>query len=309
MRFDLNAALSTFRLIAAHGSFTRAAAQLNVSPSALSQTLRQLESYLGVRLCNRTTRQVSLTEGGSLFLSRITPSLNALEQAIDELRQSSNLATGTLRLTLPRVVAQYLVEPALAEFMHKYPQVKLDLDINDGFRRVVADGYDAGIRLGKSLEQDMVAVPLGGVLRFVLVASPDYLAKHGHPKTPYELHQHACLCYRFMSSGAVHQWTFAELVNQTRSEKTRQTFEILPEWQLCANEHATCIQAAIDGAGLTYVFDVEVRELINSGKLESVLDNWIVPVSGFYLYYPNREYMPLKLRVFIDHMRKQVKTL
>ncbi|MGN6738633.1 LysR family transcriptional regulator [Dyella sp. KULCS107] len=297
MRDDHTPALRAFHLIARHGSFTRAAAELEVTASALSQTIRQLEQRLGVRLLQRTTRRVGLTEAGRLFLERITPALAAIDGALDELRQHGDRPAGTLRVTVPEIVLEWLVAPMQAEFLRRWPDITLDIHATGGLVDLVADGYDCGIRLGERLARDMVAVPLGGKVRSVVAATPSYLDAHGRPQHPRDLQSHACVRNRYISSGAIYRWEFAQ---------RGRWFEIDVNGPLIVNEPALAIRAALDGLGLTHTLEPAVREHVAAGRLETVLDHWLPQYDGFYLYYPSRFQVPPKLRVFIDFLRTQL---
>jgi DNA-binding transcriptional LysR family regulator len=293
-------ALRAFRTIAEYGSFTRAAAALEVTASALSQTLLQLESQLGTRLLQRTTRKVGLTEAGNELLQRIAPALNELDLAIDAIRQHGDRPRGTLRLTLPSVVAHVVIEPILGEFMARWPDVKLDLCVNDGLNDLVAEGFDAGIRLGERLQRDMVAVPVGGPLRAVVVGSPAYFERHGRPKEPKDLQHHACIKHRLASSGGIYRWEFA---HRSGAQKGR-WYEIAVDGSLTVNDISLALRAAQDGIGLACMLEISARAGIDSGLLECVLEPWLPPFDGFYLYYPSRFQVPPKLRVFIDFIRE-----
>jgi DNA-binding transcriptional LysR family regulator len=297
MRDDQTPALRAFHLIARHGSFTRAAAEMEVTASALSQTMRQLEQRLGVRLLQRTTRRVGLTEAGKLFLERITPALAAIDVALDELRQHGERPAGTLRVTVPEIVLDWLVAPMQAEFLRRWPDVTLDIDVTGGLVDLVAGGYDCGIRLGERLARDMVAVPLGGQVRSVVVASPGYLDKHGRPQHPRDLQAHACVRNRYISSGGIYRWEFAQ---------RGRWFDVDVNGPLIVNDPALAIRAALDGLGLTHTLEPAVREHLKAGRLETVLDTWLPPYDGFYLYYPSRFQVPPKLRAFIDFLRERM---
>jgi DNA-binding transcriptional LysR family regulator len=302
MRNDNTAVLRAFHAIARHGSFTRAAAELEVTASALSQSLRQLEERLGVRLLQRTTRKVGLTEAGALFLERIAPALGQIDDAIDDLRQHGQRAAGTLRITLGHGVLNQMVAPHLLQFMHAYPEVKLDIVADDALTDLVAAGIDAGIRLGERLARDVVAVPLGGPLRASVSGSPRYFKKHGQPQHPRDLAQHACARFRYSGSGAIYRWEFAHRGGAQRGR----WFEIDADGPLTVNQSSLAIQAALDGMLLVYALEPEVRAHVAARRLLSVLDAWLPPFDGLYLYYPSRRQMPPKLRVFIDFMRERL---
>lgn len=290
-------ALHAFRLIAHHRSFSRAAAELDVSPSALSQSLRQLEAQLGVRLFNRTTRKVALTEAGDAFLARIAPALSEIDAAVEALHASQDIPAGRLRLTLPRTAFIMVLAPALADFIKAYPAIEVDLDIENRLTDIVAEGFDAGIRLGEALQQDMVAVPISVAFRFIVVGAPAYFAEHGRPQCPADLQTHRCLRFRFATRGAVHRWDFIE---------DGRGVEVAVEGPLIANDSSQHTHFAAQGVGLAYVPEPLAREALASGHLQTVLDDWLPPPDAFYLYLPSRAHLPPKLRAFIDFMRARI---
>ena len=292
-------ALRAFRTIAEHGSFTRAAAALDVTASALSQTLRRLEQQLGARLLHRTTRRVGLTEAGHVLLARIAPALNELDAAMEALRQHDGRPSGTLRLTMPQL--PWLLEARLAEFMTRWSEVQLDIHVDNNLSDLIAEGFDAGIRLGERLQRDMVAVPISGPVRSVVAGSPAYFERQGRPRHPRDLQTFPCVKFRHASSGALYRWEFAQ---RSGPHKGR-WFEIAVEGGLIVNDMTLAVRAASDGIGLVYALEPVVREALADGRLESVLDLWLPPFEGFYLYYPSRFQVPPKLRVFIDFMRQQ----
>lgn len=290
-------AVSAFARVAQCGSFTRAAAALGVSPSALSQTIRGLETQLGVRLLQRTTRRVGLTEAGAQFLRSVMPALESLAVAFDALNDWRAHPAGTLRINLSRVASELLVMPYLAEFSAAYADITLELIMDDGISDLVAEGCDAGIRLGERLAQDVVAVRLGGEQRTIVAGSPAYFARHGKPSTPEDLCTHDCLRYRFASSGGIYRWEF------TRDGRT---FEVDLNGRVVTNDLRTMVEAALQGVGLVHVIEDYVRAPLADGRLERVLDEWCQPFPGFYLYTPSRAHMPLKLRAFIDFLQAKL---
>ena len=299
---DHSPALRAFHTIARHGSFTRAAAELEVTPSALSQTMRQLEQRLGARLLQRSTRKVGLTEAGRLFLERIGPALAEIDGAVEALRQHGDHPAGTLRITASHSLLDQLLAPMLADFLRAYPDITLDLIADNALTDLVADGVDAGIRLGERLARDVVALPLGGPLRAVVVGAPAYFARHGRPQHPRELQQHACARFRYRSSGAIYRWEFAHPAGKQRGR----WFDVDVDGPLIANEPPPPIQAALDGVVLAHVLEPMVRDHVAAGRLETVLDAWTPPFDGFHLFYPSRQQVPPKLRVFIDFLRERL---
>ncbi|MBN8734884.1 MAG: LysR family transcriptional regulator [Xanthomonadales bacterium] len=290
-------ALRAFVSIAHHGSFTRAARELDVTASALSQMLAQFERQLGVRLLQRTTRRVGLTEAGREFLVRIAPAMTVIDDAVESARQHGERPAGNLRIT---VAMGTLLAPVLAEFLAAYPQITLEVSVNTALTDLVAQGFDAGIRLGERLEKDMIAIPLGGPMRSAVVGSPAYFARHGKPKHPRELSQHDCIRFRFASGGLYH-WEFAHPSGKERGR----WFEIEVSGNLIVNDNALATGAARDGAGLTHLPVTAVQADIDAGRLESVLERWLPPYDGLYLYYPCRYQMPPKLRVFVDFLKQR----
>jgi DNA-binding transcriptional LysR family regulator len=290
-------ALLVFARVAANASFTRAARELEVSASALSQTIRALETRLGVRLLNRTTRQVGLTEAGATLLARVEPALLDIDCAVEDLRQQREHPAGVLRITVPQVGVPALLEPYLADFLAAYPEIQLDLQVDSALNDLVADGLDAGIRLGEKVQRDMIALPLGGVQRSVVVGAPAYFARHGMPKHPRELQSHNCLRFRFARGGATYRWEFCE---------RRRWYEVGIEGNLTCNDHALLLRTASSGVGLVHTMESLVRAQLAAGTLVSVLDAYLPPYDGFYLYYPSRAQLAPKLRVFADFLRARM---
>jgi len=289
-------ALIAVAAVARHGSFTRAAEGSGMSTSALSQTVRALEARLGVRLFNRTTRRVALTEAGAQLLARVQPALAEIEAAFESLDEARATPTGTLRITLSRVASELLVLPHLAEFMERYPQIRLELSLDDGFTDLVGEGFDAGIRLGESLAPGMVAAALGGPVHLAVVGSPAYFARRPPPATPADLGAHDCLHYRF-ATGGVYRWEFAQPGEPGR------VFDVVTEGSFVTNDLRTMVRAAEEGIGLLHVIDDYVKAQLDDGRLLPVLQPWCPSFPGFYLYTAGRAQMPAKLRVLIDYLR------
>ncbi|MGN6580777.1 MAG: LysR substrate-binding domain-containing protein [Bordetella sp.] len=292
-------ALAAFAAVARHGSFTRAAGETGVSPSALSQSVRALEAQLKIRLFNRTTRRVALTEAGAQFFERVRPALAELADAIEALDETRDRPAGTLRVTLPRIANELLVLPHLGEFTQRYPQIRLELALDDGFTDLVAQGFDAGIRLGQSIAQDMVAVPLGGDVRIAVAGAPAYFKSHLKPRTPDDLATHDCLHYRFATSGGIYRWEFAQ------PDDSRRVFNVQTRGHFVTNDLRTMVRAALEGVGLVHVIEDYVREELADGRLVRVLDDWCPSFQGFFLYTPGRAQMPAKLRALIDFLQEK----
>ena len=289
-------AVAAFACVARHGSFTRAAAELGVSTSALSQTVRALEAQLGVRLLARTTRRVGLTEHGGRFLQRVAPGLQQIDAAFADLDFLRDRPAGTLRINLAAVAAEQLVCPHLPDFLARYPEVTVELYADRTLADIVEGQFDAGIRLGECLQRDMVALPLGPMQRQAIVATPAYLARRGVPATPDALTGHDCIRWR-RSDGRIQPWEF------TRGGRD---FQVEVDGRLVVNDTVMGLDALRRGTGLGQVFAWQVRGDIAAGRLQSVLEDWQAPFPGWFVYYPAREHMAPKLRVFIDFMRERL---
>lgn len=287
--------LRAFAVIARWRSFRQAAVELNVSPSALSHTMRALEERLGVRLLNRTTRSVAPTAAGEQLLTRLSPALMDIENALEAVNVFRDSPVGTLRINAPRAAAELVLAPLILRFLQGYPGMKVDLVADDGLVDIVAMGFDAGVRFGESLQQDMVALPLGRAQRFVVVASPAYLAEHGEPTDPRQLGGHRCIGIRF-PSGASYRWEFA---------RGDERLEIEVDGPLAVNDMRLMVDAAQSGLGLAYVYAQYAQAGLATGLLQQVLSNWCPEIAGFYLYYPSRKLMPAGLKAFIDLLKTQ----
>ena len=286
-------ALAAFACVARLASFRQAAIELGVSPSALSQTIRNLERRLGTRLLQRTTRRVGLTEPGQRLLQEMLPALERIGGALQAMEESRDVPAGQLRITTPRFAAEHLLLPFLPAFHARYPQVQIELSIQSAMVDVVAEGFDAGVRLGESLAAGMIAVPLGPPLRLAVVAAPAYLQQHGVPAKPEDLVNHACLRHR-SSDGRIMPWEFS---------RDGHDFNIEVDGPLLLNDSQLALHAARAGLGLLQVFAHSARAELEDGRLLRVLDDWQLPFAGFHLYYPSRDQLAPKLRVFIDFMR------
>ncbi|HBN8522165.1 LysR family transcriptional regulator [Pseudomonas aeruginosa] len=289
-------ALAWFTHIARHRSFTKAATEMEMSRAALSQHLKGLEQQLNVRLLHRTTRDMSLTEEGRRLFEAVEPALKMIDAAIAELGEVTASPTGLIRINSSRIAARTLLEPYLGEFLSRYPGLRVELVLNDGFANIIADGADVGIRLGESLDEHMVAVPITPRIEMAIVGSPDYFKRHGIPLTPADLIQHNCLAYRFSSSGTLDRWAFTS----PDAESRNQVFE--PRGSAVFNDDESMLKAALQGVGLVKYLDVCVREQLTSGELVRVLQPWCPSFAGFYLYAPTRAQMPAKVRALIDFL-------
>ncbi|YCH20713.1 LysR substrate-binding domain-containing protein [Pseudomonas sp. D1-3] len=273
-------------------SFARAAEHLGLSPSALSQTIRQLERRLGARLLNRTTRSVAPSTSGELLYRRIAPLLREMAVAVAEVSEATGRISGTLRINAPGIAARTLIAPRLARFHQTHPDVLLDIVVEDALTDIVVGRFDAGIRVGGRLEKDMVAIRLTPDLNMVAVAAPQYLARRGTPQSPAELQDHACINWRLQMDGRPYRWEF-----QNRG----QPLDVAVEGPVVTNHPDIGIAAAVQGLGIAYHFEREsLGELLAQGRLIQVLADWSISRPGLFLYYPNRQHRPAALSAFID---------
>jgi DNA-binding transcriptional LysR family regulator len=286
--------LDAFVAIARTKNFRRAAREQGVSVSSFSQRLRDMEERLGVRLLNRTTRSVALTEAGELLLARAAPAISDVNAALEEVRGLRGVPSGRLRINAPPPAIDLVLAPLIGPFLEAFQQVELEIVGQSGFIDIVGAGYDAGVRYGEHLEQDMIAIPLGPPQRYALVAAPAYLARHGRPKHPRDLLDHACIRVR-LSSGAMLDWEF---------EKAGRAVQLSPPAKLVVNHPAPAMRAARDGVGFWLTFRDYVSETIASGALVSVLDDWCPPFPGPFLYYPSRHQPPPALAAFVNFVRE-----
>ncbi len=288
--------LEAFTAVARARSFRSVARLRGVSASSLSEALCRLEARLGVRLLNRTTRSVTPTEAGQRLLERLGPALSEVAAALDAVNGFRDSPTGTLRLNVPTVVARLVLPPILGPFLAAHPGISLEVTAEDSFVDVLAAGFDAGIRYDERLEKDMIAVPIGSrVQRFKVVGAPAYFAAHGRPSHPRDLLNHACIRHRF-ASGVMHPWEF---------ERDGEIVKITPTARVIANNIDLEIAAAIQELGLIATFEGFVEQELKSGALEPVLEDWLQPFSGPFLYYPSRRHMPAPLRAFVDFIKRR----
>ncbi len=296
---DELAGLSVLLMVAEKRSFTAAAAELRVTPSAVSQTVSALEARVGVRLLQRSTRKVGLTEAGERFLSRVRPAVEEVRSALSSLDDARARPGGTLRLSVSRVASRALIEPVLARFLAAYPELRLDVAFDEGLTPIIEQGFDAGIRLGETLERDMVAVRLGEKQRAAVVGSAGYFAERGTPKHPRDLLEHECINYRMVTSRRLYEWEFTE---------AGKDFRIGVNGRLVCNDADLMLRAARDGVGIAYALESLVREELASGTLVRVLERYCEPFPGYYLYYPSRAHVAPKLRALIDFLKSEHRT-
>jgi DNA-binding transcriptional LysR family regulator len=285
--------LDVFAAIVRCGGFRAAALERGVSSSALSQTINTLEEALGIRLLNRTTRSVAPTEAGERLLQRLGPALSDIRLAVDDLNQLKENPSGTLRINAPGPAIDHVLLPAMFDFMARYADVKVELISDAAVIDIVEQGFDAGVRFGKQLAQDMIAVPLGPSLRYLIVASPDYIARHGRPLTPHDLPGHNCIRRRF-PGGTLVSWIF---------EKGGDRLEVLPEGRLTVSSAHNELQAALAGCGLAHVFEDYAVPHLSVGRLTEVLGDWSPVLPSWYLYYPNKRHSSAAKRALVGFLR------
>lgn len=292
MRAELGA-LAAFVAVAEERSFTRAAKRLGVSASALSHAMRALEERLGVRLLSRTTRSVSPTEAGTQLLERLAPALGDIDRVLEDVSQLRDRPAGRVRLLIPRLAARMVLGPRLAAFNAAYPDVVLDVTTDDSRLDIVAGRFDAGVHLGEFIERDMIAVRVSGDQRGAIVGSPRYLATHPAPVSPRDLTQHQCINIRMGLEG-IYRWEF---------ERGDESITVGVSGPLDTDDIGLTILAALDGLGLAFALEQDVRPHLESGALVRVLEDWCPPFPGFYVYYPSRRQQPPALAALIDTLR------
>jgi DNA-binding transcriptional LysR family regulator len=296
MRGTQFAELSAFVAVAEHRSFTKAAAQLGISRAGLSQVIRSLEERLGVRLLNRTTRSVALTEVGERLLYDTQPVLEGIDKAIEGVNAFRDKPSGTLRLNMQRAAAVWLVGPVLPKFLAKFPDIKLEIAADNTHSDIVSGRFDAGITRGEWIAKDMIAVPLLDGQRVAVVASPAYMARHPVPVIPQDLLVHNCVRLRLDWDASIQSWDF---------ERNGRRLAMAVEGSLVLNDWHLVLNAVLEGIGIGYFPEIMVSSQVADGRLVRLLDDWCVHLSSVFLYYPSRRQMPGALRAFIDFIRAQ----
>ncbi len=286
--------IAAFVVVARERSFTRAAAQLGVSQSALSHALRGLEERLGVRLLTRTTRSVTPTEAGERLLRTVGPRLEEIEAEIAQLSQMRDKPAGTVRINTSEYAAETILWPALARLLPEYPEIKVELFIESGLVDIVAERFDAGVRLGEQVAKDMIAARIGPDLRMTAVAAPAYFARRGRPQVPQDLALHDCINLRLATLGGLYAWEF---------EKDGRALNIRVEGQLVFNRPGLMLEAAAAGLGIAFITDDYVARDLASERLERVLEDWCPPFAGYHLYYPSRRQQSPAFAVVLDALR------
>lgn len=283
-----------FQAVAELRSFTKAAARIGVAQSTLSQTIRQLEERMGFPLLTRNTRNVALTIAGERLLNTITPRLAQIEDEIAELSALRDLPSGSLRITLSDHAFESLVWPKLKPVLAAYPEISVEFSLDSSFRNIVEEGFDAGVRLGESIEKDMIAVRIGPDWRLVAVASPDYFASRGMPDHPQDLLRHSCINMRHITAGGLYAWEF---------EKDGRPLRVRVDGQLTFNNSYAMIDAAMVGLGIAYVPENIVASQLEAGTLVQALDEWSPFFEGYYLYYPSRRQNMPVFKALTDALR------
>ena len=286
--------LAAFAVVAEQGSFTRAAAELAMSQSALSHAIKALEERLGVRLLSRTTRSVSTTEAGEKLLRSLRPALDEIASGVDEVGALRGKASGSVRLTATKHAVTSVVMPVLPRFLASHPDIRVDIIVDDNLTDIVADRIDAGIRFGDIVEKDMIAVRIGSDIQMAVVGAPSYFADHPVPRTPRDLAGHRCINYRHIRSGGLYAWDF--------EEKGRR-FEVRVEGPLVFNNSDLLRESALAGHGLAYVYGDEVAADVKAGRLKRILEKWCPIFPGYYLYHPSRRQTPPALAALIAALR------
>jgi DNA-binding transcriptional LysR family regulator len=292
-RENLNDILA-FLAVARDRSFTRAAAKLGVSQSALSHTIRELEARLGLRLLARTTRSVAPTEAGERLLRALGPRFDEIEAELAELSELRDKPAGTIRITSGEHAAQAILWPALAKLLPRYPDIKVELNIDYGLTDIVAERYDAGVRLGEQVAKDMIAVRIGPDFRMAVVGAPSYFTRRPKPKDPQDLTAHDCINIRLPTYGGIYAWEF---------EKRGRPLKVRVEGQLVFNNIALRVNAALAGLGLAYLSEDQVQEHVAEGRLVRVLGDWCPPFSGYHLYYPSRRQAAPAFALLVEALR------
>jgi DNA-binding transcriptional LysR family regulator len=295
MRGTQFAQLTAFAAVAKHRSFTRGAEFLGLSTPSLSQAIRSLEEEFGVRLLNRTTRSVALTEAGERLLGHLNPVFEGVDTAIDAISDFRDRPVGTLRLSVHPLAAATIIGPLVASFSSAYPVIGLEISVDLERKDIVGDRFDAGIHLGNSIAQDMIAVPIGGKLGLKTVASPDYLARNPVPEAPDDLRRHNCIRYRCDKDGLVGSWKFT---------KGNEQIDVCVDGSLTVNDLDLALRGTLDGVGIVQLPDISVTPLIADGRLVPVLADWSPQWGDFFLFYSSRRHVPTKLRAMIDFLKK-----
>lgn len=298
MKRDELGDLQAFLVVAEVQSFTKAAARLGTSQSTLSQTIQRLEARHGVRLLNRTTRKVVATEAGEKLAAALRPCFDTIESEVAALGELRGTPSGLVRITSSLHAAETLLWPAISRVLTEYPEIKIEISTDARFTDIIGERFDAGVRLGESLDKDMIAIPIGPEIQMALVGTPEYFKVHGVPRHPQDLVEHNCINLRLETLGNLYAWEF---------EKAGRALNVRVDGSLTFNSPQLCLRAALDGHGLTFLPGDMALAHIKSGTLRRVLADWCPPFPGLYLYYPSRKQLSPALRVIIEALRMKRK--
>ncbi|WP_372399922.1 LysR family transcriptional regulator [Azospirillum sp. HJ39] len=294
MKRDELGDLIGFLTVAEERSFTRAAARLGTSQSSLSHTIRRLEERMGVRLLTRTTRNVAPTEAGEQLAETLRPAFNDIQTRLDSITALRQKPAGNIRITSSRHATETILMPVVTRLMTAHPDVKVEISVEQKLTDLVAERYDAGVRLGEQVEKDMIAVKIGPELRMAVAGSPAYFARHPKPATPHDLTQHVCINLRLPTLGGLYAWEF---------EKNARPLNVRVDGQFTCNDVPMIVHAAVNGLGLACLPDDQFRNLIEEGRLVRVLEDWCPPFSGYHLYYPSRRQASPAFQLLVEALR------
>lgn len=297
-RTDQFTGLPEFLAVAQHSSFRAAAAELGVTPSAVSQAIRAFEERVGLPLFQRTTRKVALTETGAALLAQLSPSARNIVEAIESASALRARPTGNLRLSVPRIALELILWDLVPAFHDEHPEITLDIDVNDASIDVTSHQFDAGIRMGDYIERDMIAVRLSDDFRCVVVGSPAYFKANGRPSSPKDLTRHDCIRYRFPTARTIYRWEFVS---------GRRIYSVEPRGGVTVNDHLSMVDLAVRSIGLAYTVDMVAKRALSEGALEEVLTQHLPTTSGLFLYFPARSQSQPKLRAFIDFVTRRLR--
>lgn len=294
MKRDELGDLAVFLTVAQECSFTRAAAKLGTSQSSLSHTIRRMEERMGLRLLTRTTRNVSTTEAGEQLLSTLQPAFNDIQARLDSMTALRHKPAGTIRITTSRTAGEAILMPIVLQLMQDYPDVKVELSVDQKLTDLVAERYNAGVRLGEQVEKDMIAVPIGPDMRMAVAGSPDYFAKHPAPKLPHDLTQHVCINLRLPTLGGLYAWEL---------EKDGRALNVRVDGNFICNDVAMIVSAATKGLGLVCLPEDQLQPMLDDGRLIRVLEDWCPPFRGYHLYYPSRRQQSPAFEILVNALR------
>lgn len=294
MRREELSDLAVFLAVAEARSFTRAAAELGTSQSAISQIVRRLEASIGLKLLTRNTRNVAPTQAGEQLIASLGPALKEIEAGLSALSALRERPAGMVRITSSRHAAEKILWPAVSSLIKTYPDVTVEISVDSHLTDIISDRFDAGVRLGEQIAKDMIAIPIGPDLRMAVVGAPSYFEKHGRPATPHELTEHSCINIRMQTKGGLYAWEFG---------KDGRDLNVRVEGSFIVNDGSMVLRAATEGLGLACMLEDQVSELVATGELERVLEDWCPYFSGYHLYYPDRRQLPPAFSILVNALR------